>query len=138
MSFTLVTTQTVLARNAGALYGLQLGTSELASFTTAAGNDATAFLNSVYAASVGSASSASVAAVLVSNLGITGASAIATATAYIQAQLDTVAVSARGAVVNNIVNLFSGLTADAAGGSRFDAVLHAVAFAFDDDGFGVM
>lgn len=116
MAFTLVTTQTILARNAGALYNLELGYTTMTSLVSQATNMDT-FLNTVYTNSVGQTSTTTVATELVTNLGITGATAIQIATDYIVGQLNAVAYTARGAVVNTILNLFSGLTSDATYGT---------------------
>jgi hypothetical protein len=117
MSYTLVNTQTIIARNAGALYGLEVGNANMTSYVTQVGSNTDAFLNAVYTNSVGMAAPASVAAVLIANLGITGDITDATslagqAKAYIVGQLNAVAYTARGAAVNNILSLFSNLTAD--------------------------
>lgn len=120
MAFTLVTTQTILARNAGALYNLELGSTAMTSLVTAAGSTTTSidtFLNTVYTNSVGTASTTVVATELVTNLGITGAAAITIATDFIVGQLNAVAFTARGAVVNTIITLFSGLTTNATFGT---------------------
>jgi len=116
MAFTLVSTQTIIARNAGALYGVEVGNANMNSYAAAAGSSIDAFLNTVYANSVGTASTASVAAVLVGNLGITGDAATA-ATNYIIGQLNAVAVSARGAVVNSMLTAFANMTGDPTFGS---------------------
>lgn len=113
MAFTIVTTRTILARNAGALYNLELGYTDMTSLVTQAGTTTAsvdAFLNTIYTNSVGQATTAAVAAELITNLGITGTAAIASATDYIVGQLAAVSYTARGAVVNSIINLFSGLT----------------------------
>lgn len=138
MSFTLVNTQTIIARNAGALYNLEVGSANMTSYVTQVGSNTDAFLNAVYTNSVGTASTADVAAVLVTNLGITGdinvASSLAgQAKAYIVGQLNGVAYTARGAVVNNILSIFSNLTADPVFGSVATAwnnkVTNAVTYA---------
>jgi len=132
MAFTLVSTQMVIARNAGALYGLEVGNTNMTSYAAAAGSDVDAFLNTVYVNSVGSASTASVAAVLVANLGITGDAATA-ATNYIVGQLNAVAVPARGAAINSMLAAFANMTADATFGAAATAwntkVANAVAYA---------
>ena len=84
MAFQIVSTSTVLARNAGALYGVALNNSLMTSLTTLAGSTAAgmdALLNSIYVASVGNATPAAVADEMVLNLGITGTDAIANAKA---------------------------------------------------------
>lgn len=109
--FTLVSTQTIIARNAGALYGVEVGNANMTSYVSQVGSNVDAFLNTVYTNSVGNASTASVAAVLVANLGLTGDAATA-GTNYILAQLNAVAYTARGAVVNSILSAFANLASD--------------------------
>ncbi len=132
MSFTLVTTQVIIARNAGALYGLEVGNSNMTSYVSQVGSNVDAFLNTVYANSVGTTSTSAVAAVLVANLGLTGTAATE-GTNYIVAQLNAVAYTARGAVVNNILSAFANLTSDATYGAAATAwntkVSNAVAYA---------
>jgi len=127
-----VSTQTIIARNAGALYGVEVGNANMNSYATAAGSNTDAFLNTVYTNSVGNASTASVAAVLVAGLGITGDAATA-ATNYIVGQLNAVAVNARGAAINSMLSAFSNMTSDATFGAAATAwntkVTNAVAYA---------
>jgi Ca2+-binding RTX toxin-like protein len=138
MSFTLVNTQTIIARNAGALYGLEVGNANMTSYVSQVGPNTDAFLNAVYVSSVGMATTASVAEVLVANLGITGDIAVANslagqAKAYIVGALNGVPVNARGAAINNILSLFSNLTADPVFGAAATAwnnkVANAVTYA---------
>lgn len=111
MAFTLVTTQTILARNAGALYGLTLGSTTMSSLVTqVATTGVDAFLNTVYANSIGNHDTTAVATVLVDNLGITDATMKAQGIAVVAAQLNGVAYTARGAVINNILSEFSKLS----------------------------
>lgn len=122
MAFTIVDTQTIIARNAGALYGVAVGYTNMNSYVSQVGSNVDAFLNTVYTNSVGTASTADVASVLITNLGITGdstdpTSAAGQAKSYIVGQLNAVAYTARGAVVNNILSLFSNLTTDPTFGS---------------------
>lgn len=117
MAFTIVDTQKIIARNAGALYGLEVGNANMTSYVGQVGSNVDAFLNTVYTNSVGTSSTATVADVLITNLGITGdstdpTSAAGVAKSYIVSQLNAVAYTARGAVVNNILSLFSNLTSD--------------------------
>ncbi len=122
MPFILVTSQTAIARNAAALYGVTAGTTEMASFVTQATSQGiAAFLNNVYAASVGTASTTTVANELIANLGITGTDAIDVARAYIVGKLNVDAGAGRGVIVNDILSLFSGLTADATYGAAATA-----------------
>lgn len=109
MSFSFVTNQTVLARNAGALYGITLSNSVMSSLVTQAGpSGMDMLLNTIYTASVGNTAPATVAAALVSNFGLTG-DAATTAQTYIVGVLAGTLATARGAAVNNIITLFSSL-----------------------------
>jgi len=117
MAFTLVTTQVIIARNAGALYGLEVGNANMTSYVAQIGSNVDGFLNTVYANSVGTTSTTTVADVLVANLGISGDAAIAAAKSYIVGQLNAVAYTARGAVVNSMLSAFSGMTSDATFGA---------------------
>lgn len=110
MAFTLVTTQTILARNAGALYGVTLGSTTMSSLVTQVGTGVDAFLNTVYANSIGNYDTTAVATTLVTNLGITDATLKAQAIAIVVANLNGVAYTARGAVINNIISEFSKLS----------------------------
>ncbi len=121
MAFTLVSTPTILARNAGALYGVTLGNASMTGYTQLAGLNPDALLNTVYSNSVGTASTAAVADVLIANLGITGTAAIAAAKDYITSQLDAVDYTVRGALIDDMVGLFSGLTGDATFGAAATA-----------------
>jgi hypothetical protein len=123
MAFTLVTTQTILARNAGALYNLELGSTTMNSLVaqTAAAGGIDAFLNAVYNSSVGATATTVVAAELVENLGFTDATLKAQAEAIIVANLNAVPSTGRGAVINNILSTFSTLTADATWGASATA-----------------
>lgn len=115
MPFSIISSSTVLARNAGALYGVALSNSLMTSLTTQAGATAAGMdtlLNTIYSNSVGSAAPATVADELIANLGITGTDAISAAKTYIVGILGATPVNARGAAVNNILTLFSNLTAD--------------------------
>jgi hypothetical protein len=136
MAFTLVTPQLMIARNAGALYGVTVGTADMASYTTLAtlpGVTPASFLNTVYSASIGAALTTNVAKELVANLGITGDAAIKTATDYVVAQLNTGTPATRGSIINDVLSAFSGLTADATFGAFATAwnaqAANAVAYA---------
>ncbi|TRW92020.1 beta strand repeat-containing protein [Candidatus Methylobacter oryzae] len=133
MAITLVSNQVVIARNAGALYGVAVGTTDMSSYAALAGTNTDAFLNTVFVNSASGLTAEAVASALVTNLGITGDAAVTTATNYIVGQLNSVAVASRGAVVNNILNLFSGLEGDAVFGEFAKAwniqVANAVAYA---------
>lgn len=131
MAFTFISTPTILARNAGALYGVQLGNANMSTYTTLAGTNPDALLNSVYINSVGTTSTAAVADVLVANLGITGSAAISTAKDYIKSQLDAVDYTVRGAVIDDLIGLFAGLTTDATFGAAATAWNTKLANAID-------
>jgi S-layer protein len=119
---------------AGALYGVQVGTSTMTQVNSdinAAGGLNNA-LNAYYTASFGSVTTATVAASLVANIGISAANAAA-ATAYVTGVLNSTAANARGAAIMNILNQLAGLTADATFGADAAAwntkVESAVAYA---------
>ena len=106
---------------AGALYGVQVGTTTMAQVNadiTSGGFTNT--LNSYYASSFGNVANATVAASVAANLGLTG-DALASGTAYITAQLNAAAAGARGAVISTILDQFAGLTADATFGAAATA-----------------
>jgi hypothetical protein len=122
---------------AGALYGIQVGTTTMAQVNNdiLANGGLAKTLNSYYAASFGSVATATVAASVASNLGLTGA-ALTSGTAYITAQLNSAAAGARGEVISNIVNLFAGLAADATFGAAATAWNTKVAVAVSYTGAG--
>ncbi len=106
---------------AGALYGIQVGTTTMAQVNadiTSGGFTNT--LNSYYASSFGNVANATVAATVAANLGLTG-DALTSGTAYITAQLNGAAAGARGAVISNILDLFAGLASDATFGAAATA-----------------
>jgi hypothetical protein len=107
---------------AGALFGVQVGTTTMAQVNAdiAANGGLAATLNSYYSATFGGATTASVAATVAANLGLTG-DALASGSAYIAAQLNGAAAGARGAVISNIVNLFGTLSADTTFGAAATA-----------------
>ncbi len=99
---------TVIARAAGGLYGLKIGTStmnEALAAANASGVDA--LFNALYARDFGTAKVADVAATIVKNVGITGAGVDA-AVNYVTGQLT--ASANKGATVVSILNAFSTLT----------------------------
>lgn len=99
---------TVIARVAGGLYGLKIGTStmnEALAAANASGVDA--LVNALYARDFGTQKVADVAAAIVKNVGITGAGADA-AVSYVTGQLT--ASTNKGATVVSILNAFSTLT----------------------------
>lgn len=99
---------TVIARVAGGLYGLKIGTStmnEALAAANASGVDT--LVNALYARDFGTQKVADVAAAIVKNVGITGAGADA-AVSYVTGQLT--ASTNKGATVVSILNAFSTLT----------------------------
>ena len=107
---------------AGALFGVQVGTTTMAQVNadiTSNGGLANT-LNGYYASSFGSVANATVAASVAANIGLTG-DALASGTAYITAQLNAAAATARGAVISNILDLFAGLASDATFGAAATA-----------------
>jgi Ca2+-binding RTX toxin-like protein len=107
---------------AGAMYGIQIGSVTLAQVNSdiAAVGSLTSALNSYYAYSFGSVATATVAATVAANLGLTG-DALNEGKAYITAQLNAAAPGARGAVIANILSLFAGLASDATFGAAATA-----------------
>lgn len=122
MSFVFPTNASQVQAFAGALYGVQVGTTTMAQVNAdiAANGGLAATLNSYYAASFGGATTASVATTVATNLGLTG-DALTSGAAYVEAQLNAAAPGARGAVISSIVNLFAGLSADATFGAAATA-----------------
>ena len=105
--------QTLIARVASGLYNLQLGnaTMDWALEWVNGGNGTVSDLaNQVYTRDFGAVSTADVASILVTNLGITGAALVAAATDTAKSYLDAAAPGARGAAVVELMNLFSGVT----------------------------
>jgi hypothetical protein len=107
---------------AGALFGIQVGTTTMtqvnADITSNGGLANT--LNGYYASSFGGVANATVAATVAANLGLTG-DALASGTAYITAQLNGAAASARGSVISNILDQFAALSSDATFGAAATA-----------------
>jgi len=114
----LPTNATSVQAFAGALYGLQIGTGTM----TQVNNDITSFgglnnaLNAYYSASFGSTATATVAANLVANIGISAANSAA-AVSYVTGVLNATAANARGAAVMNILNQLASLSSDATFGA---------------------
>jgi len=120
-----------------ALYGIQVGSSTMAAVQqdiTAVGGLKNA-LNAYYAASFGTQTTASVAASVAANLGLTG-TALTDGAAYITAALNAAPASARGQVISDILNLFSTLTANATYGAAAAAWNTKVALAVSYTGAG--
>jgi hypothetical protein len=116
------TNATQVQQFAGALYGVQIGSTTLAQVTSdiqAAGGLNNA-LNAYYTASFGTSTTASVAATVTANLGLTGTAATAAAD-YITAVLNSTPASARGAAIEGVLNMFSNMTADATFGAAATA-----------------
>jgi Ca2+-binding RTX toxin-like protein len=107
---------------AGAMYGIQIGSATMAQVNNdiLAAGSLTSALNSYYTASFGSVATATVAATVAANLGLTG-DALNEGKAYITAQLNAAAPNARGAVIANTLNLFAGLASDATFGAAATA-----------------
>lgn len=116
-SVTTASPETIIAQNAMALYSIVLGNTDLTHYTALIGSNPDALLDSVCVNAFGTASTATVASALVANLGITDGVAMDMAQNYIVDQLNAVAYTARGAVINNILNLFANLASDATLGS---------------------
>jgi S-layer protein len=116
-----------------ALYGIQVGTATMAavqSDITLVGGLNKA-LNAYYAVSFGSSTTASVAATVAANLGLTGTAAT-DAAAYITAVLNGTPANARGEAIQGVLSLFSTLTSNATFGTAATAwnnkVTNAVAY----------
>ena len=106
---------TVVARAAAAIWGLQLGyvtTQAVLAQANASGGSLDSLINAAFNDSYGGVSDAAVAATFVNNLGLTGAAATE-GTAYVIAQLATAAAGTRGSTLASIASLFSGLGGDA-------------------------
>ena len=103
---------------AGALYGSAVGQTTMAQvnsdIVTYGGLNNT--LNAYYSAAFGSMSTTAIGTMVAANVGLTGTTAT-TAAQIITATLNATAPAARGAAINNMLNTFSGLTADATWGA---------------------
>ena len=107
---------------AGAMYGVQIGSVTMAQVNNdilAAGSLSSA-LNGYYTASFGSVATATVAATVTANLGLTG-DALEEGTNYVTARLNAAAPNARGEVIAEILNLFAGMASDATFGAAATA-----------------
>lgn len=132
-TITPVFTPTILARNAGALYGLTLGSTAMKYCLTQTGTTVAQldnFLNSVYILSVAGVPNLTVAAQIVQNFGIpvstVPGSAYQIAYDYVVQQLDATPYALRGQVVSNITFLFANLTDNATFGDYAKAYNAAV------------
>ncbi|MDE2259942.1 MAG: hypothetical protein KGK17_06435 [Betaproteobacteria bacterium] len=108
-----VTSSSTVARFAGALYGIALDNATMQAVLAGAnaqGMDA--YLDGLYANTLGNTSAATVAQTIASNMGLTGA-LLSDAETYLTGILNTTAPSARGAVIEGILNQFA-LTTDPA------------------------
>jgi hypothetical protein len=105
-----------------ALYGIKVGSATMAAVQADIANvgGLNKALNSYYAASFGSSTTAAVAASVAANLGLTGTAAT-DAAAYITAVLNGTAASARGEAIQGVLSLFSTLTANATFGAAATA-----------------
>ena len=105
---------TVVARAAAGIWGLKLGsatTQAVQGQAFANGGNLDPIINNAFNNSYANLSNAAVAAIVVGNLGLTGAAATE-GTAYIVSQLALVPANARGAELSKIINLFSQLGAN--------------------------
>ena len=107
---------------AGAMYGIQIGSVTLAQVNSdiVSSGGLSKALNGYYAASFGGVATATVAATVAANLGLTG-DALSEGTNYVTARLNAVAANARGEVIADILNLFKGLASDATYGAAATA-----------------
>ena len=126
MAVIIPTNAVEIARFANGLFGLQLGfatSNQVANDVSAYGGLNAAF-NNYYTLAYGSATTASVAAAMTANLGITAANGVASAditnaTAYITAQLNAAPASARGAVVKSVLDIWSNIASDPVNGAKY-------------------
>ena len=123
MAFLIPTNAVQIARFANGLYGVQLGfasTNGIVSDVGGAGLIPT--FNNYYSLSFGAMTTAAVAQIVITNLGIvanTGglsANAVSAALAYVTAQLNAAAPAARGAAVKAVFDMWSSISADAVNG----------------------
>lgn len=115
-------THTVVARAAAALYGLQVGNGTMNWVLNEANSNSggvNAVVNSVFNSDFGTKTNAEVAALVVTNLGITGVG-VSDARAYLEAALN-VAGGNKGAAIAEAAALFSGMTADPVFGAAANA-----------------
>lgn len=105
------TDNVVVARFAGALYDLVLDPKTTNTVIVATANGLDKFMNAVFVRDFSQSSTASVSAIMVKNLGLTG-SAKTQAEAFITGVLNTVPNDGRGAAIVQILSLFAQLTTD--------------------------
>lgn len=112
MSYILITTETIIARNAGALYGKACGFESMTNYSNQMNTNPNEFLSILYSNYIGASSTAVVAESLIQNLGITNLAAAQIGVDYVKAQLDETSIGMRGALINDILSQFSRLTTD--------------------------
>lgn len=108
---------TEIARVAGALWGSKLGSSSMSVVMAAVNtNGLSKVVNDAYNASFGAVANADVAAIVIANLGITGAAA-APAINAVKATLDGAAAGTKGAALVALLDSFAAMTSDATYGA---------------------
>jgi len=124
MSINMSTQGVEIARYAGAMYGIVLDDATVLSVENEANANPTAGLNavvnSVYTADFGSATNASVAAIVATNLGLKGTLSTEAQT-YIVGQLNAAPAGTQGATIMTILNMFGGMTSDPTWGAAATA-----------------
>lgn len=121
---------TVAARAAAGIWGLKLGFGTMNSVMAAvnAGAHLNDIINGAFNDSFATTSDATVAGMVVANLGLTGTAAT-DGRAYLLAQMAGTTAANRGAVIADTINLFSTLSADATYGAAASAFNARVAAA---------
>ena len=106
---------TLIARLATGLYNVQVGNALMAEALNSVNGNAygsvAALADALYSRDFGTWSNADVAALLVDNVGITGAAEVAEGTAIVTGALDASAAGSKGSTVLNLLNAFSNLNA---------------------------
>ncbi len=123
MAINMSTQNVEIARYAGAMYGLVLDNSTVVSVENEAnvnGMNMNAVVNQVYGADFSSATNATVASTVVTNLGLTG-TLQTQAQAYILAQLNAASPGTQGATILSILNMFGQMTSDPVWGAAATA-----------------
>jgi len=131
----LIPTSTLKVQSfAGALYGVQVGTSTMASVNADIANSSlNETLSGYFATTFGTWTNAAIAARLVTNLGISDAGAAAAVT-YVLGKLNGVLPENKGEAILNILTDFSGLTSHAVYGAAATAWNAKLAIAVDYTG----
>lgn len=127
MTINISTNSTEVARFAGAVYGLVLDyatMNEVLATANSVGLDNV--INGVFTADFGTATDASVATTIATNLGLTGTLATG-AENYITGVLAGTAPAAKGVAIMNMLNLFASLATDATWGTAVTAWENTVA-----------